>query len=261
MVTVKLHGRLGNQAYLIAATIATALRNGDEYLIPRFTMNKDLWPLYFDHLPQYIDNTHTPISKVYTEDVYFNYKPIEYQKDMCLSGYFQQMPYFEDYLPEIRKALKQGLPKVDKSIFESCVSIHARFGDFETLWAEKKKHPPITEEYLRLALNHFEDEEQVFHFFTDDINEAISRFGSLIERYKIQVWDIRDPKEAMAAMSACTGGHIIANSTFSLWAALLDDSGCKVVAPSSKPQWWHGEGNNPLNTDFLLPESWIQIEY
>jgi hypothetical protein len=256
MVTCKLIARLGNQMSVIATTIATALRNNDEWLIPRFTQNEKLWPVYFTHLPEYVDNAVTPISKVYYEDVNMNYAPIPYTPNMCLSGYFQQTPYWIDYLPEIREALYPAFEKYDNfyaSSFEGCVSIHIRRGDFVTLWQDQKKHPPVTGEYIARARSFFDGEDLCF--FSDD-PEWVK------ENFKVDCYGGNDPLEDMWLMSKCTGGHIIANSTFSMWAALLDPTpNQKVIAPSREPQWWHGEGNAHLNTDYLLPPEWIQIKY
>jgi hypothetical protein len=60
------------------------------------------------------------------------------------------------------------------------------------------------------------------------------------------LWDV-------AAMQCCDD-HIIANSTFSWWAAWLDPNASKrVVAPRV---WSSPSYRVPMPTDDLLPESW-----
>jgi len=57
-------------------------------------------------------------------------------------------------------------------------------------------------------------------------------------------------------MSMCDH-HIIANSTFSWWAAWLDTkAGRRVIAPS---QWSSPEAKVEMATDDLIPADWEMI--
>jgi hypothetical protein len=59
-------------------------------------------------------------------------------------------------------------------------------------------------------------------------------------------------------MSSCRH-NIIANSSFSWWAAYLNQNPAKVViAPNAKERWF-GSALKHYNMNDLLPESWIQI--
>ena len=67
--------------------------------------------------------------------------------------------------------------------------------------------------------------------------------------------DARGTLEDLLQMSECHY-HIIANSTFSWWAAWLDRKPDKVVIA---PRQWFGPAARHRNTADLLPSAWILL--
>lgn len=239
MVTVKLIAQTGNQLFMIAATMATALRNGDKYLIPRETSSRRLWPCYIQHLPEYKGEE---ISGVYYEPKDFTYQPIPYTPNMQLSGYFQTELHFKDYREQILQALGFSWHKLSGT-----VSIHVRRGDYLRM---QHKHPPVTKNYVVEAMHHFNGAR--FIMFSDDIQWCENEF----KEYKNNITFIGgEPIEDLQIMSCCEH-NIISNSTFSWWGAWLNQNPDKIVIA---PKNWFGVGNSHLKSDWIVPENWIKI--
>lgn len=248
MVTCKLYGRLGNQCFQIAATIATALKNNTIYKIPQISINTSVWPTYFKQFPPLIDND--VITTVYKEPSHA-FAEIPFTKGMCLDGYFQSEKYFEDYRDYIIKIFSEGFEYNQR---KGTVSIHVRRGDFLTL---QTKHPPVTIEYIANAIEYLKNRNYYgFIVYSDDMqwckeNINSSKFTNCHFEYN----NTFDPKYDMLSMSECEH-NIIANSSFSWWGAWLNRNTKKiVVAPSN----WFGKDNSHLDTRDLLPKEWLII--
>ena len=159
-----------------------------------------------------------------------------------LEGYFQNYPAIEKYIPELVEKYREGLREhifKDPSIHR--VGIHVRRGDY---MKNTDYHYILDNKYYEKALQQFIGEETEFLVFSDDpIGDALPALHNLPR------WTTTDEVATFAAMTSCKGGFIIANSTFSWWAAMLADSR-KVVAPL---RW---SAQNPRRED-LFPKSWI----
>lgn len=236
MVTTELIGRLGNQAFQIATTIGLALRNGTNYKIPVKTVDPRVWPTYFNHFPRLYPSD--KISLRYKEPE-FNYNPIPFTDNMCLSGYFQSEKYFADYRPEIIKAF--GIPwKPLKGV----VSIHVRRGDYLQF---ADKHPPVTEEYLCKAIAMFPGWQ--FMVFSDDM--AWCREHFLGPQFTFATKN--PPLKDLELMANCEH-QIVANSSFSWWGHFFNQNPHKV---GIFPKVWFGEGNRHLPTHDIYPPNAI----
>ncbi len=248
MVTCKLYGRMGNQMFQIAATIALALRNNDSYAIPAGSKKPDLWPRYF-HFPRKLMH----VKSIWQESSH-SYTAIPYSDGLCLDGYFQSEKYFSDYRKEIIEAVGLHWAK-----WNGIVSVHVRRGDYVNL---QEKHPPVTVEYLREAMATIENYPSVsplngekprspfqFLFFSDDIEWCRRNFpGNWYSENRTELDDLM--------MMSCCEHNIIANSSFSWWGAWLNRNADKVVIA---PKVWFGPKNAHLDTKNLIPDTWIKI--
>lgn len=248
MVTCELIGRLGNQLFQIATTIATALRNETNYKIPPRSLDSRIWPTYFTHLPMF--GMRDRVSIRYTEPS-FAYTPIPFTNNMMLSGYFQSEKYFKDCREEIIKTF--GLPwRSNKGV----VAIHVRRGDYLRF---QDKHPVVTMEYLMGAINYFKAlGYQDFRVFSDDIKwckENLHNVNGLQFMFSEGNNEIQDLQE----MSYCEH-QIIANSSYSWWGAFLNRNPDKVVITPHEDNWF-GISNKHLNVSDLIPKKWIRIKY
>lgn len=231
-------GRAGNQMFQIAATVAHALRNDVPYKIPTKTSEPRIWPAYFNHFPRLLPSDR--IRNIYKEPE-FTYSPIPFIDNTQLHGFFQSELYFKDFRDEIIKAFR--IPYKPNPGF---VSIHVRRGDYLQF---SDKHPPVTEEYLCKAIAKFPGWK--FLVFSDDMKWCREHFlGS-----EFTFAEKNSPLKDLELMSGCEH-NIIANSSFSWWAAWFNQNPDKVVVA---PSQWFGAGNDHLNTKDLIPESWMQI--
>jgi hypothetical protein len=196
----------------------------------------------------------------------FQPEALSFPDQVYLQGYWQSERYFTDIAPLIRQ---EFLP-VDESISSSAkqaveelknrhgqvVSLHVRRGDLahahETLGKKNITHgAPISCEYIKRAMEQFGD-GGCFFVFSDspkDIQwcrENIRAKHVEFSNAESELWDFM-------AMRFCDH-HIIANSTFSWWAAWLNEQpGRRVVAPRT---WSAPEARVSMPVDDLIPEDW-----
>lgn len=239
MISCDLVGRLGNQCFQIATTIAHAKRINTTYCIPRRTMDPRVWPTYFNHFPY----CKSWIGQTYPEPT-FSYTPIVPLNYIKLHGYFQSEKYFIDYRDEILKSFL--INRQVWSINLNTVAIHVRRGDYLQY---SNKHPVLPIEYYKEAIKYFDGCK--FVIFSDDIEWCKNNFRN--GHYSFN--EEKDSLQAMFQMSDCEH-QIIANSSFSWWGAWLNQINSKIVIA---PSIWFGPGNSHLDTTDLIPDSWIRI--
>lgn len=236
MVSCNLFGRYGNQLFQVSATIAYALKYNMQYSIPKHGLN-------FGQKTNYIFPNQTDIKPQFTyTQPNHGYNEIPYFDNVTLNGHFQSEKYFEGFKNEIRKILEFPISMP----FNKC-AIHVRRGDY----VGSRSFPLLPVEYYIQSVG-IMNNLGVDHFtvFSDDIEWCKSNLiSSCIEYY--QTSDAISDLKHMAEYRYM----IIANSSYSLFASLINDKEC-VIAP--KHEKWFGKGVN-LKTSDLLPERFIQI--
>lgn len=177
------------------------------------------------------------ISKKY--DVYKEKQIMVYDSDVFslnsntfFEGFWQNHLYFDKYKFEIQKELSRKTiisDKAKKYIKEitSCnsVSIHIRRTDY----VRDKDNVAIQTDFYIMALNELKNrygEDISLYVFTDDKQYVRDNFD--VKEYTL-IEGLSDIDE-FEVMKNCKH-HIIANSTFSWWAAYLGDNGGMTVAP------------------------------
>lgn len=239
MIIPKLYGRLGNQAFQISAAIAHAKKVSTNWRVPYRSLNPNLWPTYFT-LP-----TARGAATIYQyKEKRHCYDPIPGYKDLTIDGYFQSEKYFEDAKEEIRDAL--GFHVNNGGGY---AAIHVRRGDYLKYPDE---FPALDMEYYLDAMHEVYRNGHYDRFvvYSDDIEWCKNQF-----EYDVEYCTISDPLAAMRHMYNADA-FIIANSTFSLFPALLRDNAL-VVAPAEKR--WYGPKNAHLETCDLMPERFIKL--
>lgn len=230
-------GRLGNILFQVAATISLALRNNDDYVFP------NNWPdnIYFNiPLNKFADKVY--YSSKYDEP-YFHYSPIPYRANLNIEGYEQSYRYFEDFSTQIKQLLTPNI-KVEKQDY---TSIHVRRTDY---LIHKGCYNILTREnYYDRAIELSGGKK--FLIFSDQIEWCK-------ENFKGNEFNFSEGNNAptdLKLMTNCTGGNIIANSSFSWWGAYLNDI-CNVISPSI----WFGPELSPThNTKDLYLQQWIKV--
>lgn len=176
-------------------------------------------------------------------------------RDKYLHGYFQNLYYFNECRDDI---IRQFTPKqelgenvkelIDRFTDENLCSLHIRGGDIT----------PLSIEYYRAAHGRLEAAHGsvkyvVFSNVRDFAAEYVRQLG-IDAKF---IWDLGNftDIDELFLMKACTR-HILSDSTFSRWAALLDERGGEVIVPPSPdakkiymPEWF--VINNDGNEDAL----------
>ena len=256
-ITANLMGRLGNQMFQIATAHSLALDHGDKALFPLVPQGTAPQP----HEQLFYANTifsnvtyeydFSWIKSVYNE-ISFRYTKIPYSKGTLINGYFQSEKYFVHNRKEIKNLfncndfIEKKLEKYSHICSDKYVAIHIRRGDY---LQQSDTHTNLGEhtQYYQEALKHFEGKTKIF--FSDDIEWC----KSVHQDDSIFIENENDVVELF--LFSRIPNKIIANSSFSWWAAWLGDYGSSVVAPSK----WFGPKNSHLDCSDVIPERWVRI--
>jgi hypothetical protein len=234
-------GRLGNQMFQYAALKVISLTMKQPIVLPNNTNIKQ------DGCFDFTNNAWIPYKLDLLDGFDLNCQIGEIEGDnIVIDGYFQSCSYLIEYEKEIIKefTFKQHMLnkcKLELNKYINPVSIHVRRGDYVN-------HPnywTVTPEYISEALQHFADQEYTFLVFSDDIEWCKQVFpeGVIFVEGNNQFEDL-------CMMSLCDH-NIIANSSYSWWAAFLNQNpNKKIIAPKN----W---SNN--TTENLIPNKWTVI--
>lgn len=243
MVTTKIWARMGNQMFMISATIGYAIKHNLPYWIPQKSIAEHVWPAYFKHFPKEPEQYYNYF--IYKEPEH-GFSEIPFHKNIMLEGFFQSEKYFAHCREYIIKAFQIPYKKLD-----GFVSIHVRRSDYIQF---ADKHPPVTFEYVKEAvLLMIEKGYKNFIVCSDDVKWCRTMFKALELYGAVFSYSTHEPIADLSLMSCCEH-NIIANSSFSWWAAWLNQNPKKIVIA---PKIWFGKGNEHLSTKDILPESWL----
>lgn len=162
----------------------------------------------------------------------------QFPGNCILDGYWQNQGFFKEIAADLRMELTSSI----NSKAENYVAVHFRGGDY--LDHEKKDyHGNATESYYQNAFEHMKRKwpDAVFHLFSDTPHHFKYNF---FKKYQTE-WqpvqaDVKDLKKMASYQN-----FIIANSSFSWWAAWLGASRTGlVICPS---QWYKGKSLAQVN--------------
>lgn len=179
-----------------------------------------------------------------------------------LDGYWQSEKYFHDFGDLIRSELilRDGLPK-SSSHWEQkigdceSISIHVRRGDYVANPANHSIFGICSPEYYIRSVDLIQSSLPNAHLFlfSDDPNwvreNLVPKLGNKAEVMPVS----EDPAQDMYLMSRCRH-NIIANSTFSWWAAWLNPNPGKVVVA---PSVWFKQAER--ESPDLIPREWKRL--
>ena len=180
----------------------------------------------------------------YIEKCDFLFQPEVFRTGDCYyEGYWQNYRYFDDIFSEVSAAFsfKNGLERKNKMILEQisnnqqAVSIHIRRGDY----INHKTLGNICDiEYytkaIQLIFHHYSN--PCFYIFSNDISWCRNNLMVLFRKCQCYFidWNIgTDSYIDMQLMSACKN-NILANSSFSWWAAYLNSYSDKIIIAPKK---------------------------
>ncbi len=264
-VSIKLAGGLGNYLFEIACAYAYALKYGKKAV---FTIDDSI--VVHKHINAYKNNILSNVEFIANKDFrgfkqfsepsfHFNEIP-NIDGDVYLNGHFQSEKYFREYSNEIKQIFsypeiiqKNVMDKMlNENIYSSHIntcSIHVRRGDYLN---SPNHHPTQNMNYYMKAIKQM-PKDSVFLIFSDDIAWCKQNFPDLPEKFKFIEGAV--DHEDLLLMSLCKN-NIICNSTFSWWAAWLNNNiNKKVIIPKN----WFGPAYAHYNTEDLYCEDWIKI--
>ena len=176
-----------------------------------------------------------------------------------MEGYFQSHLFFKEINEiicnefQLKTPLsKQGLYWKEKiSASSQSVSVHIRGGDYLT----NSSFITLGKSYYEIARKIIDERRKkaTYFIFSNDMAWAKSIFPASDAVFFIENTISAKPYEDLYLMSLCND-NIIANSTFSWWAAYLNMSPQKIVITPK-------EYFSTVDTDesFLYPSDWIRI--
>ena len=166
-------------------------------------------------------------------------------------GYFQSGKNFlgfdekiKEYFGPTEDFIKKAIEKYPE-LKNNTVSIHVRFGDYKQ---NPHIHPSVSKEYIDKALSLIGDYDHLF-LFGDDKKWLTENFTG----QNVTLIDEEDYID-MWIMSMCVT-NIISNSTFSWWAAFLNQNPNKKVFV---PSVWFGP-SGPQNYYDMYQDDWTKI--
>jgi hypothetical protein len=271
-VCSELGGGLGNKLFIAAAVLAYAF---DHNLQPVFiyTMDpQDKRPsankyYCFDNLLKIKEPTFSYITHRETQ---FSFQPIEfddsnsdYPKNIRFAGYFQSYKYFYHQREKIYSLMNfshyevmcQNLyQQIQKQVGSDTVSIQVRRTDYVTL----------SHYFHNLSMNYYQKAMKLFPrscsfvIFSDDIEWCKHQpIFSKLDSHLCYFVNNSNEELSLLLMSKCKD-HIIANSSYGMWASYLGSSTAKTVMPS---KWFASEGPMCNLSDFTPPDrQYIQVD-
>lgn len=273
MITCNFLGELGNNLFQTATLIELSKKHNIPFQLINnrncYISIKDR-PLELEEMFEYSFDYHNEdfLSFIHykapdTQGI-FEYTPInlDFSQDIVIEGYFQSEKYFENtkndiindfFLPK-KHNIDYILNKYGSLLQQNNLSIHIRVGgDRATL---QHSHKNISTEYYLTAINKIIEIDSTIEnyiVFSDNIEYCKSLFG---DNTNIKYIENEKNYIDLFLMSMCRY-NIIANSTFSWWAAYLNKNSNKIiVAPKTE---WFGPTLKHLNLKDLFPQNWITL--
>jgi len=284
MIITRLEGGLGNQLFQYAIGRHLSLKNNtglvldtSNYLIDKNNRHYELCrynikvktaniiTCIFVRLGKYIipkitEHIKLPIKYVKEQYNYFNSEILSEKRNIILDGYWQSEKYFKDIrdiilddltlLSNPDKENQKMLKRINNS---NSVCLHVRRDDYVSNPLLQKFHGNLTPEYYNEAINSICDQtiDPQFFIFSDD-PEWCKR-NIITDRPNMYV-DINGPDKApedLRLMSSCNH-FIIANSSFSWWAAwLAEKAGTIIIAPK---RWYRTRDEGDI-----VPKRWLRM--
>jgi hypothetical protein len=182
--------------------------------------------------------------------------------NIFLTGYWQSERYFADIRDVLLKeftfkeepddANREMLARISAA---NAVCVHVRRGDFVTTDIGQRRHGVCGMDYYQAAFRWLQSRFSGLEFFifSDDPEWVAAHFPRDGLTTIVAHNAGRDDAEDLRLMMHCRH-FIVANSTFSWWAAWLGQAPDKIIIA---PQRWYV--SDELSEKDLVPESWIRL--
>jgi len=281
MITCHLMGGLGNQIFQIFATISYAIKTRNAFKFTNATslggngctLRNTYWDTFFHKLKHFTTDEFPKMVMIKEHDFMYNNLPFftDNDRNLLLYGYFQSYKYFESNYGTICRMIglenmkRELITKLnyDAIFLRNVISMHFRIGDYKPI---QDTHPIMNKEYYRDSIQYIlskyreiPTELNIMYFCEEDDIEDVQEIISYLSTYFPGLHFVRGENhledwEQLLLMSCCHH-NIIANSSFSWWAAYFNGWENKIVC---YPSVWFGP-SAPHDTKDLCPPSWKKI--
>ena len=200
-----------------------------------------------------------PVKYIKEKDHFFDSTILQLRGNIYLDGFWQNENYFKEIESLIVKEFSFKIPPDERNRHmlkqiqnQNSVSVHFRRGDYLTNPIAEAYHGICNNDYYIKAIEIIKATvtDPFFFIFSDEIERVRKDF---VFDQNVTFVDINSKKknyEDMRLMAACKY-NIIANSSFSWWAAWLNrNKEKKIIAPIN---WFKTIKSN------IVPEEWIKI--
>lgn len=285
MVIVKLKGGLGNQMFQYAAARQLSVMHNVELKLDLSFLEKnntDYTKRYYELDKFNLNSTIANLEEVerlnkkslknilagqYIKELNlgpFRIKP-HTNSNCYVTGFWQSPTYFRDIEKILKKEFEFNEPVHDsyfsniksKILDTNSVSLHFRRGDYVTNKKANFSHGVCSIEYYQKAINYIADRvnNPTLFVFSDDIRWVKRNFKNTLPTIFVEQKN-ESLHTDFQLMSICKH-NIIANSSYSWWAAWLNSNSNKiVVAPRI---WFRNKWKQIFIAKDFIPKQWIKL--
>ena len=288
MIITNIHGGLGNQLFQYAIGRSISIKNGvelkldislmDNYKLRSLGLNKldhkgeiasfsevkhrTSENKYLNRLLKLIYSKTFLGRNYYCEQTEFIFDPaVMNLSNGYITGYWQSYKYFDTIYETLIKDFKikdepdlRNREMLEKIKSSNSVSLHIRRGDYVSNPKNNRLYNVFGMEYYDKAIKFISQkfDDTQFFIFSDDLQWAADNLNLNEKVNFVDINSSRNPEFDLMLMSNCKH-NIIANSTFSWWAAYLNQNSDKIVIA---PKIWM---STIENLDDLYPSSWKKL--
>lgn len=269
MIVTKIRGGLGNQLFTYSAGRYLSVLHDTPLLLDASWYETGRRPFWLDQFQIEADVSRKDHSNAddgvgYNQQRWCFYTGfLNFSGYKFLSGWWQSERFFVPIAETIRDDLafsNTGIVSEARERFRQIrggrdgpfVAMHVRRQDYVKL-APSGNFALLNEPYYRAAMAKF-PRHSIFLLFSDDLPWCRAHMN----HPGIEFCEIEDTLISFAMMQLCDH-YIIANSTFSWWAAWLGETpGKKVVTPLTT-DWFGPNLTKAYETGHIIPSRWHQL--
>jgi hypothetical protein len=295
MIIISIKGGLGNQLFQYAFGRKMSLLNNTklyldlswyhdknkdfprQYVLDKFNINAEIAnPVIINKIRGGFANYHSIYNRILKKicpfifqnyvserSIIFDPTIFKYNGDKYYDGFWMNYKYFMDINNIIIKELTVLVDiEISKNILISeiksrnSISIHIRRGDYAKIHTTREFHGLLPKKYFESSIEKIVQlvNKPHFYFFSDDIAWVKANFNIAYPHSYVE--NSPDGKEYidLIIMSMCKH-NIIANSTYSWWAAWLNNNQEKIVIVP--PVW----SKALPDSSEIVPKEWKIINY
>lgn len=273
MISCDFFGGLGNNLFQLATVYSIHKLYGVDLQIPSYVNRGDIkiygqeTNLEFSKLfeNEFVYNDNLSLHKYIHSDAYlkttdFSYTELPLYDNVCYHGYFQSPKYFlgVDISKEFvlkKENIELILNRYQNLLDNKTISMHYRLGGDRITPHMQHYHKNVSVEYYKKALTYIDElDDYKILVFSDRMDEC----KNLFKEFPHSLTFIENENNVIdfTMISLCSV-NIVGNSTFSWWAAYMNQhENKKVIVPKTE---WFGPGYKHFNLNDTFPKNWITL--